>query len=85
MRLVHSQGLDRPYATFEGNKDLKYYDFDKVRLQIDVLTDEIAGLNKGIIDKPILLTIYSPDCPDMTMIDLPGITRIPIGEQAKKY
>ena len=30
----------------------------------------------NIIDKPIVLTIYSPTCPDLTLIDLPGITRI---------
>ena len=26
----------------------------------------------------IVLTIYSDDCPDLTLIDLPGITRIPL-------
>lgn len=30
------------------------------------------------MDKPIVLTIYSPTCPDLTLIDLPGITRIPL-------
>jgi len=33
---------------------------------------------KGIINSPIKLSIYSPDCPDLTIIDLPGITRIPL-------
>jgi hypothetical protein len=31
---------------------------------------------KIIIDKPIKLTIYSNTCPDLTIIDLPGITRV---------
>jgi len=30
------------------------------------------------VDKPIILTIYSSSCPDLTLIDLPGITRIAI-------
>lgn len=30
----------------------------------------------GFSEKPIILTIYGADCPDLTMIDLPGITRI---------
>lgn len=38
----------------------------------------MAGRNKGIIDDPIVLTIYSNTCPDLTLIDLPGITRIPL-------
>jgi len=38
----------------------------------------VAGKNKGIVNDPITLTIYSNDCPDLTLIDLPGITRIPL-------
>lgn len=45
---------------------------------INTLTDKIAGTNKGIINKPIVLTIYSSICPDLTLVDLPGITRIPL-------
>jgi vacuolar protein sorting-associated protein 1 len=32
----------------------------------------------GIVDDPIILTIHSAECPDLTIIDLPGITRIPL-------
>jgi len=42
------------------------------------LTDEVAGRNKAIVDEPIILTVKSSTCPDLTMIDLPGITRIPL-------
>jgi dynamin 1-like protein len=49
-----------------------------VRSKIDELTDKICGANKGIIDNPIILHVYSPTCPDMSLIDLPGITRIPL-------
>ncbi len=37
------------------------------------------------MDNPIVLTIYSFTCPDLTLIDLPGITRIPLlgSEQPK--
>ena len=44
-------------------------------------TDKIAGTNKGIIDKPLKLTVYSYECPDLTLIDLPGITKISVGNQ----
>ena len=43
-----------------------------------MLTEKVAGANKGIIDSPIILTIYSQICPDLTVVDLPGITRIPM-------
>lgn len=45
---------------------------------IETLTDKVAGNTKDIVDKPIILHIYSSSCPDLTLIDLPGITRIPL-------
>jgi len=56
----------------------KFTDFAEVKNTIDFLTDKICGTSKNIIDKPIVLTIYSCTCPDLTLIDLPGITRIPM-------
>ncbi len=36
------------------------------------------GSNKGIVNDPIILTIYATGAPDLTLIDLPGITRVPV-------
>ena len=63
---------------FEEIKGKKFTDFKVVRQEIVNLTDRVAGTNQGIVDKPIVLHIYSHTCPDLTLIDLPGITRIPI-------
>jgi vacuolar protein sorting-associated protein 1 len=82
LRLVHTSDNSKPYALFEG-LDNKIYDFEKVRDTIIKLTDDKAGTTKNIIDDPIVLTIYSSTCPDLTLIDLPGITRIPVGGQPK--
>ncbi|KAL5370296.1 dynamin-like protein [Cryptosporidium parvum] len=81
MRLVHipsKNGIDEAYVVFEKDKNKKFTDFEKVREEIDRLTDEVAGKNKGIVDDPIILTIYGTQCPDLTLIDLPGITRVPL-------
>ena len=43
--------------------------------------NEIAGTNKGISTQLITLRIESPSCPDVTLIDLPGITRTAVGDQ----
>ena len=45
------------------------------------MTDEVAGKGCNIVNDPIKLRIYSDDCPDLTIIDLPGITRIDIKGQ----
>jgi dynamin 1-like protein len=80
LRLVHVYDKQQPWARFEGSEQ-KYTNFELVRKQIQALTDAVAGSNKSIVDDPIVLTIYSDTCPDLTLIDLPGITRIPIGDQ----
>jgi dynamin 1-like protein len=49
-----------------------------VRQEIENLTDKVCGKSKNIIDKPIVLNVFSHTCPDLTLIDLPGITRIPL-------
>lgn len=49
-----------------------------MRANINILTDKVCGSKKGIVDKPIILNIFSHTCPDLTLIDLPGITRIPL-------
>jgi vacuolar protein sorting-associated protein 1 len=55
------------------------YDFPgEVRASINIVTDKVCGAKKGIVDKPIILNIFSHTCPDLTLIDLPGITRIPM-------
>ncbi|KAJ8388547.1 hypothetical protein AAFF_G00132610 [Aldrovandia affinis] len=53
--------------------------------------DEMAGIGVGISDDLISLEISSPDVPDLTLIDLPGIARVAvkgqpenIGEQIKR-
>lgn len=78
-RLVHlvGDGDTKAYAVFD-NDGQKFYDFNKVRDHIVKLTNKDAGENCGIIDSPIILSIHSPNCPDLSLIDLPGITRVPI-------
>ncbi|ERE76847.1 interferon-induced GTP-binding protein Mx2, partial [Cricetulus griseus] len=41
----------------------------------------IAGIGLGISDKLISLEVSSPNVPDLTLIDLPGITRVAVGNQ----
>jgi dynamin 1-like protein len=80
LRLVHEHAGDeyKPWAEFDQERGKKYYDFAQVKQKIEEFTDKVAGKNKGIIRDPILLTIHSPNCPDLTLVDLPGITRIPM-------
>ncbi|KMZ68403.1 Dynamin-related protein 4C [Zostera marina] len=44
-------------------------------------TDEIAGSGKGISNVPLTLVVKKKGVPDLTMVDLPGITRVPVHGQ----
>uniref|UniRef100_A0A803MDV7 Dynamin GTPase domain-containing protein n=1 Tax=Chenopodium quinoa TaxID=63459 RepID=A0A803MDV7_CHEQI len=44
-------------------------------------TEREAGKNKGVSDRPIRLKISSPNVLNITLIDLPGITKVPVGDQ----
>lgn len=59
----------------------RFYNFLDIRREIENETHRIAGQNKGISRLPINLKIYSPRVLNLTLVDLPGLTKIPIGDQ----
>ncbi|XP_033976402.1 dynamin-2-like isoform X3 [Trematomus bernacchii] len=69
------------YAEFLHCKGRKFVDFDEVRLEIEAETERITGSNKGISTVPINLRVYSPNVLNLTLIDLPGMTKVAVGDQ----
>ncbi|XP_076608279.1 dynamin-2 isoform X5 [Chaetodon auriga] len=69
------------YAEFLHCKGKKFVDFDEVRSEIEAETDRITGSNKGISPIPINLRVYSPHVLNLTLIDLPGMTKVAVGDQ----
>ncbi|KAF1379619.1 dynamin-3 isoform X8 [Sander lucioperca] len=69
------------YAEFLHCKGKKFVDFDEVRAEIESETDRITGSNKGISSIPINLRVYSPNVLNLTLIDLPGMTKVAVGDQ----
>lgn len=59
----------------------RFYNFDLIRREIESETARIAGSNKGISRLPINLKIFSDRVLNLTLVDLPGLTKIPIGDQ----
>nr|OQO28974.1 hypothetical protein B0A51_03783 [Rachicladosporium sp. CCFEE 5018] len=69
------------WAEFNHMPGRKFYDFQQVKSEIENETNRIAGGNKGINRQPINLKIYSPHVLSLTLVDLPGLTKVPIGDQ----
>ena len=59
----------------------KWYDFAAIRTEIEERTAVIAGGSKNISMEKISLTIHSPNVVDVVMVDLPGMTKVPVGDQ----
>ena len=69
------------WGEFLHKKGERFHDFAKIRKEIEEQTVRIAGYDKNISDEPISLTIYSPNVVDLTLVDLPGITKVPVKGQ----
>ncbi|KAF2147805.1 dynamin-A [Myriangium duriaei CBS 260.36] len=69
------------WAEFNHVPSRRWYDFSEVKREIENETSRIAGSNKGINRQPINLKIYSPHVLSLTLVDLPGLTKVPIGDQ----
>nr|XP_040040633.1 dynamin-1-like [Gasterosteus aculeatus aculeatus] len=72
---------DEEYGEFSHCDGKKFTDFDEVRDEIEAETRRLTGSNKGISGVPISLRIHSPHVLNLTLVDLPGITKVPIGDQ----
>ena len=59
----------------------RFYNFARVREEIQLETDRGAGTGKAVTNAPIRLRICSPNVLTMTLVDLPGITKVPVGDQ----
>jgi len=64
------------WGIFLHTKGKIYTDFNEIRSEIDRETDRMAGHNKGICPEPISLKIYSARVVNLTLVDLPGITKV---------
>ncbi|OAY78372.1 Dynamin-related protein 3A [Ananas comosus] len=76
-----AQGDGDEWGEFLHIPGHRFYDFREIRREIQAETDKEAGENKGVSDKQIRLKIFSPNVLNITLVDLPGITKVPVGDQ----
>ncbi|XP_040063497.1 dynamin-1-like protein [Ixodes scapularis] len=69
------------WAKFLHTKNKIYTDFDAIRAEIEAETERMGGTNKGICPEPISLKIYSNRVVNLGLVDLPGLTKVPVGDQ----
>ncbi|KAI5648914.1 hypothetical protein M9H77_34919 [Catharanthus roseus] len=78
---LQSHNNPREEMTLEFNGKMVSTNEHSIADAIILATDEIAGRSKGISNTPLTLTVKKIGVPDLTMVDLPGITRVPVHGQ----
>ncbi|PSS26280.1 Dynamin-related protein like [Actinidia chinensis var. chinensis] len=78
---LHRIDEGREYAEFMHLPRKKFTDFAAVRKEIADETDRETGRTKQISSVPIHLSIYSPSVVNLTLIDLPGLTKVAVDGQ----
>ncbi|KAG6530379.1 dynamin-related protein 5A-like [Zingiber officinale] len=78
---LHKIDGDREYAEFMHLPRKRFTDFALVRKEIQDETDRETGRTKHISPVPIHLSIYSPNVVNLTLIDLPGLTKVAVEGQ----
>lgn len=64
------------WGVFSHSPDKIFHDSNEIREEIENQTEVIAGGKKGISDTPINLRYYSPRVVNLTLVDLPGLTKV---------
>ncbi|KAJ8371424.1 hypothetical protein AAFF_G00310570 [Aldrovandia affinis] len=80
LKKLHKGNPWKAVISYRGKKET-FTDPALVEKYVRVAQDELAGEGVGICEELISLEISSPNVSDLTLIDLPGIARVPVGDQ----
>ncbi|KAL8434154.1 hypothetical protein ACSSS7_003336 [Eimeria intestinalis] len=81
VQLQHTPGTSEEWGEFSHSPGHRFTDFSQIRREIERETERVIGRSKNVSPIPICLKISSPHVIDLTLIDLPGITKVPVGDQ----
>ncbi|XP_043084713.1 interferon-induced GTP-binding protein Mx3-like isoform X2 [Puntigrus tetrazona] len=65
----------------QSENKIEFADPSLIEAQVEAAQNELAGKGVGICEELITLEIMSPEVCDLTLIDLPGIARVPVEGQ----
>eukprot|EP01113_Clastostelium_recurvatum_P022676 TRINITY_DN2711_c0_g1_i4.p1 TRINITY_DN2711_c0_g1~~TRINITY_DN2711_c0_g1_i4.p1 ORF type:complete len:791 (+),score=210.28 TRINITY_DN2711_c0_g1_i4:18-2390(+) len=80
LQLTQIADSDEEWGEF-AHKQGEKFTYDQLRDEIMAETDRTTGKNKGISSEPIILKIFSRHVLPLTLVDTPGLARVPIGDQ----
>lgn len=81
LQLIYSRSED--YAVFNHIPKKQYFNFEDVKTEILNETNRVLKSKNDVSALPITLKFYSSKVLTLTLIDLPGIVRVPTNNQPK--
>lgn len=77
LQLIHTQPTDKPneWAEFLHVPHKQFFNYQEVSDEIVAETKRVCG-DSGISDLPINLKVHSPTVLNLTLVDLPGLTKV---------
>ena len=78
----YSDGIFKSHANY-SLKSITSTDEENIREQIELFTQKYAGSEKNISYKEIVIRINSPDVPNLTLVDLPGLVMVACTDQGQ--
>ncbi|CEF59341.1 Dynamin-1-like protein [Strongyloides ratti] len=80
-RMLNNQKIEGDWGVFKHAKNRIFTDFEEIKKEIEEETDRTTGTNKGISFEPISLKIFSHKVVNLSLVDLPGLTKVAVGDQ----
>ncbi|OHT09917.1 Dynamin central region family protein [Tritrichomonas foetus] len=82
LQLVHVDDVKaREEAEFLHLPGQRFTDFEKICNEIIAETERVVGSGRNVSTQPIRLTLWSPHVLNLTLVDLPGLTKVAIEGQ----
>ncbi|CAF0795990.1 unnamed protein product [Rotaria sordida] len=75
LQLISSQGQE--YGVFGHKPQQRFVNYAEIRAEIENDTKTIVRDDMGVSNLPINLTIFSPHVVNLTLVDLPGMVKVP--------
>lgn len=69
------------WVEFIHAPDKKFTSESEIQAEIIAETERVAGKNKRLTPTALIMKVFSKDVVDLTLIDLPGLTKVPVGDQ----
>ena len=78
-----SNAIQKILSSFKVDLTCPVDQLQPIRDEIEKITERYAGKHKNVVDRPINIRITSPKVPNLSIIDLPGMTNIALRDKGQ--